>query len=198
MNAPQSLTEPEFTKLIAYLNLRLDTSKNDYLMQRTQLIIFLMLEAGLRIGEVAQLEVCDLLTATSDARILQLSGKITKTKQPRAIPVTALLHSKINRYLQSWNDLIPYCESSWAFGSFHPKIHLSIREIRRIVSTICSDALGRHVNPHMLRHTFATRLLRVSNTSVVQSLLGHAKLSSTQVYLHVTNQDCLDAIKKMV
>jgi len=59
-----------------------------------------------------------------------------------------------------------------------------------------SALLGmRRLHPHMLRHTFATRLLKVTDIRTVQELLGHKALSSTQVYTHSSAVDKANAIK---
>jgi site-specific recombinase XerD len=49
----------------------------------------------------------------------------------------------------------------------------------------------------MLRHTFATRLLRVSNIRVVQEALGHARVSTTQIYTDVSNDDMITALGRL-
>jgi integrase/recombinase XerD len=56
------------------------------------------------------------------------------------------------------------------------------------------DHCGIRITPHMLRHTFATRMMATASASTVQLLLGHKRLSSTQIYLHPTLKHCIDAV----
>jgi len=69
------------------------------------------------------------------------------------------------------------------------------------VQRVCAIAglafLGFSINPHMFRHTFGTRLMRIAPIEVVRRLMGHACLSSTQVYMHPDSDDLKNAIKSL-
>jgi len=84
-----------------------------------------------------------------------------------------------------------------AFYSVQPGQPLSERHVQRIISSASVKAFGRSINPHVLRHTFGTRLMRVTDMRTVQELLGHKSLASTQIYTHPNEQDKHKAIQNM-
>ena len=156
---------------------------------RTKLLVLLMLDAGLRIGEVAQLDITDIAIGMAPKTSLHIRPEITKTRRPREIPVTSRLYNAIMNYCLTWYDLGAGFRSPFAFQAIHGTKHLGIRQIRRLIHNAALNSLGFTVRPHALRHTFATRLMKTTSLRIVQELLGHAKVSSTQIYTH---PDCTD------
>ncbi|MBA7615634.1 Tyrosine recombinase XerC [subsurface metagenome] len=84
-----------------------------------------------------------------------------------------------------------------AFTSGRGVNSLTRRQVYKIISSAAIAALGRSVNPHVLRHTFASKLMRVTNMRTVQELLGHSNITSTQIYTHPNETDKHEAIEKM-
>ncbi|MCK5616999.1 tyrosine-type recombinase/integrase, partial [Candidatus Pacearchaeota archaeon] len=74
---------------------------------------------------------------------------------------------------------------------------LTTRAIEKMTKWRGIESLNEPVNPHMLRHTFATKLMRVTDMATVQNLLGHKNLNSTQRYTHPNTEDTSAAIEKM-
>jgi len=89
---------------------------------------------------------------------------------------------------------LPAPTSGFAFYNGTNTEHLTTRQIERIIGNAGEKAFGRWINPHILRHTFASRLMRTVNSRVVQELLGHKHLASTQIYTHPNHQDLRNAI----
>ncbi|GAJ04418.1 unnamed protein product [marine sediment metagenome] len=74
---------------------------------------------------------------------------------------------------------------------------LTVRQVQRIITFAGKLSMGRNIHPHLLRHTFATRLMRNTSMAVVQQLLGHTNLSSTQIYTHPNGEDRKKAIDSL-
>jgi integrase/recombinase XerC len=191
----KSLTIDEQTKFLAHFY-RHSQFLNEMRI-RDRLIVLLMLDAGLRVGEVIQLTVGDLHILGSPVGMIHLRPEATKTKTERSIPVTVRLHDSIQEmFLNVWQvfQLQPWAK---AFLNVTYGYSLTARRIQQMTKAAGIATIGRPVHPHMLRHTFATRLMSKCSIRVVQQLLGHASLSSTQGYTHPNTQDLQTAIDSL-
>lgn len=164
---------------------------------RDRLLLLLLLDAGLRIGEAARLVKQDLYFNDEPREVLYLRESICKRSKSRSVPLSYRLRNSI-RYSNSicWNSL-RLERNPFAFGRPFHTTHLSTRQLRNIINSIGLKFLGKSISPHMLRHTFATNLMRVTDIRTVQTLLGHSNLSSTQVYTHPNTVDLKSAIDKI-
>jgi len=193
----KSLTIDEQAKFLAYFHRQDKPRFLNELRACDHLIVLLMLDAGLRVGEVIQLTVGDLHVLGSPVGMIHLRPETTKTKTERSIPVTVRLHDSIQEmFLNIWQ---PFGYKPWyrAFANADNDWCLSSRRIQQMTKTAGIITISRPVHPHMLRHTFATRLMSKCSIRVVQQLLGHASLSSTQVYTHPNTQDLQMAIDSL-
>ena len=143
---------------------------------RDKTILELLYATGMRVGELVQLKTKDVRFEDCLVRIMGKGGK------ERLVPVHDRALSLIRRYLY-----IRSSEEKRLFLSLrkHP---LQERDIRRILDrALSSMAFAKHITPHKIRHSFATHLLeKGADLRMVQELLGHSSLSTTQVYTHVT------------
>jgi len=183
MNTPQTLTHQETLDLLPAFK----TYRN--------LALFLFpLQAGLRISETVQLLRSDLWTFDTPVHSLLVRSEIAKYHRPRLIPLTGSLQTLIAA-LEAYEWLpLPDDTTKWALTAANPRNHISVRHARRILTDTAQKVCKRKIYPHMLRHTFATRLMQTTNIRVVQELLGHKHLNSTQIYTHPCHQDLRDAI----
>lgn len=183
---PKTLTTEEQTKLIDALPNR-----------RNQLMACLMLDAGLRVGEVVHLLQTDLVISDKPVTVLRLSKEDTKNKRERMIPLSV----RIRHLIEVMHDFVwnhfDYDPANYAFYIYGPEKPITTRQVQRIIKSASLSALGRSIHPHMLRHTFATRLMQSSNIRVVQELLGHRDIRSTQIYTHPNHEDLTKAIAKL-
>lgn len=161
---------------------------------RNHLIGLLMLDAGLRVGEVVSLPTSSLWFADSPTTQILIPAGITKTKTERIIPMTTRLNTAIRDYSPHLNHPQPESTTRIAIVKYNKPEPLTTRQVEHIISDAALISIGRKITPHTLRHTFATRVLRQTNIRITQQLLGHKHIGSTQIYTHPNSNDLSDAI----
>lgn len=190
-----TLTRDEVRVLLSELGEPRVPTKAPWLRVRNVALAVFMVEAGLRVGELVRLLIGDVLFNNEPVMTLRVRAEITKTGKERMVPVSVvLLHQIVRMRDLVWGPvgagIGDYC-FYWRYG----RERLSTRSVQTIISEAAVRGIGRPVNPHMLRHTFATELMRVTSARVVQDLLGHADLRSTQIYTHPDARDLARAIE---
>lgn len=170
------------------------TNPARYKSSRNLLIFNLMLEAGLRVGECLKLLFSDVYFNSIPVTSIIIRGEIAKTKRERILPVNQKLCEALKNYRKHFALNIIENQRAFLFCSRDFTKTLTVRQVERIISSAGKKALNKTITPHMLRHTFATRLMRVTNIRTVQALLGHVALSSTQIYTHPNGDDFRKAI----
>lgn len=196
-NSIPTLSEQEAQALIATLNLRIGSDKAILCSVRNYCMALLMLDAGLRVGEVCKLPRTAIHFAGQPTRGVTVPAKISKTKVERTIPVTDRLFDAVQDMHLYWWIYDGAMPGQYAFYVKHPSKPITERQVERIIKHAGITAIGWSVNPHALRHTFATRLMRRVPIRVVQQLLGHKSLSSTQIYTHPNSLDLVKAIEQL-
>lgn len=164
---------------------------------RNYLMAMLMLDTGIRVGELVKLCTDDLYFGDHPVDTLIIRASVAKTKVERCIPLTERLKPIIEKYHHRTNTWRGTFGNHFAFWAYSPKVALTTRQVQRIIKFAGHHSLGRPITPHQLRHTFATRLMEKTNIRVVQALLGHKSLQSTQIYTHPNDQHLKDAIAKI-
>ena len=147
---------------------------DDALALRDQAIVELPYGSGLRLAELASLNLNDVYL---DAGWLNVHGKGNKQRQ---VPLT---HNSV-ALLQQWLAQRPAQPHETALFTTQHGTRLGSRQIaKRLDQWAQQQGSPQHISPHMLRHSFAGHLLQASrDLRAVQDLLGHASLSSTQIY----------------
>lgn len=195
--APKTLTVEECNCLLIALKAGGCTPAAQRISHRNVTLALCMLEAGLRVGEVVRLIVSDLIFNAQPVRSIVLRSEIAKKGIERQIPVSSVLSNAINVMVSLiWSP----DEALWdapAFYSLSRGRSLTTRQVERIVRGAAIRGIGRAVHPHILRHTFATRLMRVTDIRTVQELLGHKSVTSTQIYTHPNEDDKRKAIDQV-
>lgn len=161
----------------------------DDIQLRDQTLFTLMYACGLRVSEVASLT-WDQVNV--DSRIVRIVGKGDKE---RIVPFYKGLDEQLKVYqLRFWEK---YAKDNHVFVNQRGK-GLTSRGIQYIMQKHANEIqMNMTVHPHMLRHSFATHLLdNGADIRVVQELLGHSSLSTTQIYTHITNSKLQEAYEK--
>lgn len=179
-------------EVIKLLNASFKQSLRDFTM------IFLALQTGLRVSEIVGLYIEDVAPYKEVSTVLTVPQRIAKNGKKRAIPINEETRKVIGSFLESKTYFLERPKpNNYLFLSRYTYKPLSTRDFQRIVKTYSIAAIGRAISPHTLRHTFATRLLKHTNLRVIQELLGHSSIQTTQIYTHVTSEDTELAIDKL-
>lgn len=165
---------------------------------RDWMIISLALGTGLRNSELVNLTIEIIRPYDEITNIIDLPGYIAKGSQPRQIPLREDLRESLKNFMTwKWDRGEHIDPEAWLFVSKYTRRPLSPRDFQRMLRTLSLQAIGRPVHPHVLRHTFATNLLKASNMRIVQKVLGHKNISTTQIYTHPSNDEISNAINQL-
>ncbi|MFC0233104.1 site-specific tyrosine recombinase XerD [Vagococcus entomophilus] len=160
---------------------------------RDRAILEVMYATGLRVSELISLKLSDLHLS------LGLIQTIGKGDKERIIPLGDLAIKWIEKYLNESRSSLSYHKEPQPFLFLnHHGRGLTRQGIWKNLRQIVKDAgIDKEVTPHTLRHSFATHLLENgADLRVVQELLGHADISTTQIYTHITKQRMADVYKE--
>jgi integrase/recombinase XerD len=152
---------------------------------RLACIVELLYATGLRVSELIALPVT---AARRDTRVIIVRGKGNKE---RLVPLNEAAKRATAAYLTLLGNAGGDGKSKWLFPSFGESGHLTRQHLGRELKGLASAAglRAQQVSPHVLRHAFASHLLHNgADLRVVQTLLGHADISTTQIYTHVLEE----------
>ena len=143
----------------------------------------LLYATGLRVSELVALP---LNAVTGKRQFLLVTGKGNKE---RLVPITGEARAAVDAYLEIWLMFVPDGkQSKFLFPSRGKEGHITRRRFAQMLSDLAPGAGLHHhqVSPHILRHAFASHLLaNGADLRLVQQMLGHADISTTQIYTHV-------------
>lgn len=182
---PQTLSQTDVARVIESGSLR-----SDPLSLRNRAILELFYASGMRLGELRELELASL---DLDQGVARVTGKGQKT---RMVPVGQKALASLIDYMKSGRPHLASTKSSvnQVFISRRGG-RLSFQAIRNVVIDFAHKAgLDKRVYPHLLRHSFATHLLEEgADLRLIQEMLGHSDISTTQIYTMVDQQRLKDA-----
>lgn len=158
--------------------------KDDALSIRNLLIIETLYDTGLRVSELVNIKLADIDKKRKEIRV------IGKGNKQRVVYFGDYEIESLEKYLTLSRPILLKDKHNDYLFLNHLGNKLTDRGVRLIIDNIITAAAIKHkISPHTLRHTFATHLLNEgADLKSVQELLGHASLSTTQIYTHVSNE----------
>lgn len=174
---PVYLTEEEVDKL---LNINL-TTDFDY---RNKAMLELLYATGIRISELIELKLNNI---SLDEDLIRVIGKGAKE---RISPISEAAEYYLNLYItEHRNNLLKKKDSEYLFiNNFGNKISRQgfFKNLKQIAK---NQGIEKEISPHTLRHSYATHLLsHGADLRIIQELLGHSDISTTQIYTHLLNE----------
>lgn len=158
---------------------------------RNRAMFELMYASGLRVSETVQLKVEDVNFREGFVKI------VGKGEKDRIVPFYSAAGQRLEDYLRKVRPKLCGDDHTFVFVNKRGK-PLTSRGVQYILDKVVGKSgLILNVHPHMFRHSFATHLLdNGADLRVVQELLGHSSLSTTQIYVHVTQERLKEAYEK--
>ena len=184
---PKSLSRDEVEATLAATQPRNETARSQALALRDRAMLELLYAGGVRVSEVADARLEDLKL---DMGYILVRGKGDKE---RMVPLGIPAQQALQQYLKGGRELLARKRSSPLLFLGTGARRLTRQRVWQLVGK-ASLASGRHASPHMLRHSCATHMVENgADLRTVQTILGHADISTTQIYTHVA----LDRLKSV-
>ncbi len=192
---PKTLSVAEVDRLIETARARIEPARGRDRVRALRLyaLIEMLYATGMRVSELVTLPRTVL---AGDGRVLAIKGK---GGRERLVPLNQAARAALERYLNVGFDdgVAPMLPTKWLFASRGAEGHLTRQRLGQELKELAAEAGldPERVSPHVLRHAFASHLLdRGADLRSVQQLLGHADISTTQIYTHVLEE----RLKKLV
>jgi integrase/recombinase XerD len=191
---PKVLSISDVDRLLTRAKTLAEASETSPLQRLRAMRLYCLMEVlyatGLRVSELVALPRS---AARRDARMIVVRGKGDKE---RLVPLNEVSRQAMADYLAAMEALKPEnkknaASSKWLFPSFGESGHLTRQHFARDLKELAASAglSPRLVSPHVLRHAFASHLLHNgADLRIVQTLLGHTDISTTQIYTHVVEE----------
>lgn len=167
--------------------------KDDIQGKRDKAMLTLMYSCGLRVSELISIKISDLFIKES---LIKCKGKGSKE---RVIPINDYACSILQTYIQESRKYLLENKKSSAYLFLNRQgNHLSRVYFWKMVKKYAVKAgIKKEIYPHTLRHSFATHLLENgANLRIIQTLLGHANITTTQIYTHISSSSLQESYSK--
>ncbi len=176
LHLPEVLSTEEIDAILSVIDLSQDEG------QRDKAVIELLYSCGLRVSELCNLKMHDLFLEEEFLRI------IGKGNKERLVPISSQAVKELKFWFCTRNQITPKPgEEDYVFISVRRRQHLSRITVFHNLRLYAERAgITKTISPHTLRHSFATHLLEGgANLRVIQAMLGHEQISTTEIYTHI-------------
>ena len=179
---PSFLNDDEVNLLINFYN---GDTKNSI---RNKAIINILYSCGLRVSELINLKIDNI---NNSDYLIKVSGKRNKE---RLIPIRKEAYNDLINYIDNVRSKIIIVDKKYLFLTNGGK-KISRQLVNQILDKAAKECnIDKPVHPHTLRHSFATLLINNgASLRIVQELLGHSNLETTQIYTHMSNSKAIEA-----
>lgn len=189
-NIPFYLTEEEISKLFEYTH-----SLNTKDGIRTNAILHIIYSCGLRVSECISIKISDIVNDNDVKKKAVILGKGNKE---RIIFVDKAAQSAIIKYLAIRDSLKPYNKTPYLFCASNKNGYVTRQSVFLNLQKIAYKvSISEKISPHKLRHSFATHMYQGGiDLRMLQILLGHSDISTTEIYTHIKSDDIKNTIEK--
>jgi integrase/recombinase XerD len=185
---PKILSEKDVERLLALARARAEKAEKPgarVAALRMCALLEVLYATGLRVSELVGLP---LSAARGERRLVMVRGK---GGRERMVPLTEAAGAAMSAYLAAAKEAGRGLDGPWLFPAAGTRGHLTRQAFARDLKALAAEAgiAPGKISPHVLRHAFASHLLQHgADLRVVQQLLGHADISTTQIYTHVLEE----------
>lgn len=174
---------PEYLSVSEVENL-LDISASNAYELRNKAMLEVLYATGMRVSELVELKMSNLYF---EDNMVKVFGKGSKE---RLVPINDIAIDALNQYIRfGRGELLGTKDSEYVFiSSRHTRI--TRQAFFKMLKSLCEEkGIKKNISPHTLRHSFATHLLNNgADLRIVQEMLGHSNITTTQIYTHLTNK----------
>jgi len=158
-----------------------DTLANEVKTAQEKLIIWPLMDCGLRISELCSLTPKQILWQQRCLRIKGKGGPFGKQSKARVVPMSSRVRTIFEHHF-----------------ALHDEFPVGVRRAQKVVKEVANRAkISEPVTPHVLRHTFATSFLQKGGSlAALKKILGHDRLSTTEIYLNLTDQHVIEEYER--
>lgn len=198
---PKIMTVAEVTKLLAAAH-EAAASRGDSKEEAARRLRALRLAALLELLYASGLRVSELIALPESAARTRSDAIIVRGKgnKERMVPIGDAAKRAMKAYLDARNENEKVSGQRWLFPSFGESGHVTRQHVARELKLLAASAgiAPAKISPHVLRHAFASHLLaNGADLRVVQALLGHADISTTQIYTHVLDERLKNMVRDL-